>query len=1150
LPLRAAEYWVAPFDYDGCIDSLTTNTPAYPLCFSTSGVQQIIDTNPKDPGGAEVKIHFFPGTYETDTLYLRRGTNPNRQLILQAYDANQPPVLKFKVPTNGTPFWGPISETWLLHAPYGDSGDLAYFEAENLTLDGNWPAWAAANTHASPANSFVHESSRERGFKLGALFARAREGKVSGVRIRNCGALGVTPWPWWIGPGTECFPLYIEGTQWSQDAWTIEDCEVSDFYSVHGGYCTAIMVTAKGNPPNENARVATVRRCRVYGSNLEVGLGTAASSGVRFTDNVLVGVDRGFSCDTRPIRYVDLTRNVFLDVNLMANIGTPDQGPGPTAFSDFLLAHNAVRLESVPLYQDYRNYAWQAVNLGGFTNWMPVSSATLAAGRFATGFCAGVLVGGADHIRFQTNRFTTRHVSGFFEPDPTNTALAQWRAFWMPAYSPVTGRECYHGTNLTVSDVRLSSSAMDFVNTVLLTNPTNDVYYAQQTLTVTNFLPAGRIERVRAEYLTNGDSITLSQVWEIRVTQPVLQSGQVRVKARLVAHRPTADTYVETNPEDLQDLLLSVRTGPNTNVMNWIGTVTNGVVTFTYNTNGLSGRDEIVVDWGDARTVVEVFHGQTVRFERIADVADDRRLNPGLLRLRRSDPSGALTVTLAPLTPNDRPDLRLALPGSGGDYHLHTNLVSNTNQWAYKAPNANGTWDLVFPAGWREILVRVAPVNNAANRHTIESEMAAFRLLPGANYAVAPPGPWTTPGPTNHSVAVTLWDGPKYWMYDLLAYYYFECGDSSGQGLTDLAMEEAPQVLEEETFNPAGLVGAPAEDAETVLDGPTPPGWIRTRTGEWIALEEAAFDSSAGETIEPEDAAPGGLESSGEALGLNSTICYLSGWGNTAYGINNQRFDTNSQPPVIPPVIAGSAFFNNSSYQQLPQPYFQLAGSWQAPNYSDFRAVSTPWNYGLLRDVNRDGNLAGEIDSRACYVEGTNVYYLRGFQTNVPYASAYALSDGGYAAGWARTNSVNRAALWDVLDLNQTPINLDPNNPTRPGAAFGVNANGWVVGRVQRTKDGVNVWRAFRWYGTLNELELPSVSDPNIILYHNVANDLSASAHAVGFTDAMIVRGTTTNVQTRAAVGGRGPTGRRCWGRWAGPTPTPGAGPAAARRWA
>jgi hypothetical protein len=447
----------------------------------------------------------------------------------------------------------------------------------------------------------------------------------------------------------------------------------------------------------------------------------------------------------------------------MANIGTPDQGPGPTAFSDFLLAHNAVRLESVPLYQDYRNYAWQAVSLGSFTNWMPVSSATLAVGRFATGFCAGVLVGGADQIRFQTNRFTTRYVSGFFEPDPTNTALAQWRAFWMPAYSPVTGRQCYHGTNLTVSNVLISTDAMDFVDCAPLTNPTNDVYYALQTLTVADFLPVGRIERVRADYLTNGNSITLSQVWEIQVTQPeVLGDNRVWLRARYVSHRPTSDS-VAANTANLR---LWVRSGPNASVTNVMPAWTNAVAWFNYPTNGLAGRDEIVIEAYDvpesARTGVEVFHGQTVRFERIADVADDRRLNPGLLRLRRTASAGALTVTLAPLTTSDRPDLRLALPGSGGDYLLYTNLVSNTNQWAYKAPNANGTWDLVFPAGWPEILVRVVPVNNADNRHKIESEMAAFRLLPGANYAVAPPGPWTTPGPTNHSVAVTLWDGPKY----------------------------------------------------------------------------------------------------------------------------------------------------------------------------------------------------------------------------------------------------------------------------------------------------------------------------------------------------------------------------------------------------
>lgn len=127
--------------------------------------------------------------------------------------------------------------------------------------------------------------------------------------------------------------------------------------------------------------------------------------------------------------------------------------------------------------------------------------------------------------------------------------------------------------------------------------------------------------------------------------------------------------------------------------------------------------------------------------------------------------------------------LRLAQPGSNGDYLLYTNHVNFTNTWYYKPPEADGSWNLVFPDGWREILVQVKPVSTTTNRHWIESEMAVFQLVSTPQYAVAPPGPWTTPGPVDYSVAVTLWDGPKYWMYELWAYYYFECGgESQGSG--------------------------------------------------------------------------------------------------------------------------------------------------------------------------------------------------------------------------------------------------------------------------------------------------------------------------------------------------------------------------------
>lgn len=88
------------------------------------------------------------GVYETEALFLNGG--PNRSLILRAEDPANPPVLRFKVPGAACGHLpGPGRETWLLHGPE----KLARFEALDLILDGNGPAWVVTDTYASPANN-------------------------------------------------------------------------------------------------------------------------------------------------------------------------------------------------------------------------------------------------------------------------------------------------------------------------------------------------------------------------------------------------------------------------------------------------------------------------------------------------------------------------------------------------------------------------------------------------------------------------------------------------------------------------------------------------------------------------------------------------------------------------------------------------------------------------------------------------------------------------------------------------------------------------------------------------------------------------------------------------------------------------------------
>jgi hypothetical protein len=201
-----------------------------------------------------------------------------------------------------------------------------------------------------------------------------------------------------------------------------------------------------------------------------------------------------------------------------------------------------------------------------------------------------------------------------------------------------------------------------------------------------------------------------------------------------------------------------------------------------------------------------------------------------------------------------------------------------------------------------------------------------------------------------------------------------------------------------------------------------------------------------------------------------------------------------------------------------------VGGSWLWPGTWNFRPVGDAWSGGLMRDVDSGNNLVGTLNHRACYVPAATgmPVFLPGLSTNSP-PGAYAISDNAYAVGWARANGLDRAVLWDLLDTPITVLDLDTNNPTRSGYAYGVNSRGVTVGKVQRVKDNVTVWRAFRWQsGELTELVLPAA--PNGVgLSNNVANDLSASGHAIGATDTEVFRGYYTN-QTRACVWWAGTT--------------------------
>ena len=348
---QGIQYWFAP----GGLPSVTYgdefgSSSANPIAFSEVVFQEVMDLNPAKPTGSTnqwVTINMRPGTWKYDTTRLgfsKAGSEApadmaarlaKRTLTIRR-DANftQPTdhvIFRLKpdepinsldsasILQNGTTYWFPILR----------------WELDSVEFDCNWTNLLYK---ANPAYLL--------GFKTAGLSLSSFTGRLRNVKVRNCGANGLVPIPWWANAGTEAFPIQVTAIDVTQSpltssgdptAWVVEDCEVSDFYGLHGGYATGIMVTVGygdgsygsgtagagassiSGPINGYAgltetnwlarlgesgplkaqtgwRVATVRRCQLR--SVPIGLGTAASSSVTFSDNVVVGAMLGLNNDT------------------------------------------------------------------------------------------------------------------------------------------------------------------------------------------------------------------------------------------------------------------------------------------------------------------------------------------------------------------------------------------------------------------------------------------------------------------------------------------------------------------------------------------------------------------------------------------------------------------------------------------------------------------------------------------------------------------------------------------------------------------------------------------------------------------------------------------------------------------------------------
>jgi len=522
-------------------------------------------------------------------------------------------------------------------------------------------------------------------------------------------------------------------------------------------------------------------------------------------------------------------------------------------------------------------------------------------------------------------------------------------------------------------------------------------------------------------------------------------------------------------------------------------------VTFAYQATGSPGRDDIVVfrDWdypgyfdedgADIWTSAEISLGTTVRFERTPDIADDRRLTYGTVRLTRSGPTNTdLTATVAAETSTTY----LLLPATPGvHYELRTSSGTNIPM------NPDSTWQVTIPAGAREVTVRVQPKPGFGD--AAEFRAAYLNIAPPvSDYAAAPPGPWVTTYPhayqtgNNPPAVISISDGPRYRLYELTDFYG---GGGGASGFTSAAGGQAE------------AAGAPAEGTEA---------------GVTVAEEQEPAAAGTSPPAEGQDFGSAG-SLPGELMSPPPTNVWA--YATWAYAINQP---TNAS-------IAGYATYYTNGY------YFSLGDTWVAPNYTDLIYIGGLSGSPLILGVDDAGNVVGKCNNQACYVPAgctnlSDVVTLQSITPGRPGEALWLAPTSGKPVGWSsyRPGSTDyaRPTRWEKVGTNWQTVDLlsFDGNPSTPGYAYMANDSGVTVGKSRVSVGSALAWRAFRTVPSQNSNRLVSTNlnalglSVNTIvvtsLTNNVANGVNSTGDAVGATDCWYNRGGVWKNETRAAI--------------------------------
>ncbi|MBM3884185.1 MAG: hypothetical protein FJ387_31515, partial [Verrucomicrobia bacterium] len=596
VPLQARDYWLAVVGTGGTPEN---NSESLAIPYDRTTVQTIIRDKPgAPPDDNTVTLIFKPGLYLTDRLQILETTPGDRILVIKSSNPATPATFKLKMPTANDGAWpefflGPTWSAWLLDFELYNKTNaldgLTRFEAHDLVLDVNWPEWAAGQTAANPA--YVDA------LRLSGLRVRGQEGLIRNVRIKNCGASGLIPWPYWIEQGAEGFPLMVNGTAF------------------------------------------------------------------------------------RP------------------------QQPGSLwVVQNYSVCSNVVRLSHVPQLQNYRGYEWQDHTIGTYTFRVPVSFShqSKAIGRLEAGYSVGLRLGGTDQVWLEHNRFTTRHINQFYEPNPALTNLAKWTPLYKPDVDPRTELPTYHGTVYSGNN-STSVVAFTLYDPQPILQPETPVDALAGLHPYLGFVPEGRPGRTVLGWdypgrLVFAEEIVLSAIqtvggnWEVQAAH-VLQP----------AHRVGSWTMFFGWPPDYLRAVVRVN---GVSLMHNLAPVQTTTYTalFRYPVQGAGGHVEFIVyqnyggpfdpDQG-AWSASEKLEGTTVRVERGPDVADDRRQWPGSLTIARSGPTASpLEVLLKP------PTTPMVRPAQPEDFDLYTEGGVPIPRDAY------GRWTATIPAGTNRVTVR------------------------------------------------------------------------------------------------------------------------------------------------------------------------------------------------------------------------------------------------------------------------------------------------------------------------------------------------------------------------------------------------------------------------------------------------------------